>query len=859
MRLKIFLAFTLVLMSCNVMAQKRIYLANDEHTDYFWTNDDVAYRGAFIDMLDFYLALADTTAGNPTDFQSRFFADGSLWFYEYQHNKTSAEWNNLLAHWRSGHIRAAMNPLVILYGGSPAEAALRSMYYAGALERRYGLDFNLAISMENQAMPWGLASLWAGSGVKYSWKGVCNCASQISAPGNREHSMYWYTGPDGQRILFKWYPLLNDSQSIGGYAEAYYPSTVIPNFVNSVPFNNAIPYTVTGVFGFGWDRFQTTTNEFVTTAQAQSNGLQRVIVSNQEDFFTDFEQTYGNGLPSEAYSYGNEWELYSASMPEVSARVKRSLEKLRAAEALAAILSQYQPSILDGRADARIKAFLDFGLYWEHDWTGDGIVARTTRANWQRTLVGEIEAYVNSLYDDSAQALAKLIPEPTGTRRYYVFNPLGWSRSDYADLPYSDLAPIHVVVAGTSTELPSQRVTVGGQAFLRVWVDNIPAVGYRVLEIASGAGATFSAAATVNNTIIDNANYQITFSPRGAITSWIDKQHSNRELANTIGGRNLNDLGAGAGGDTLSVENSGPVSVTLLATSSAPYAHTTRLTLDLGGIRIALENRISQGFGSALPTWGYAFNLSSPNVHHEEVGAIIDARLNTVGGNYASRQMRYDWLTLNHYADIGQANASVGAVLSNWDTLFFQLGNSTTSSLDTSRAIIKPLVGGQVDGTSLGIQNQGGDTNFLQRFALTARTSYSAVNAMKFALEHQNPLIAKELTSDGNRLPADQFSALTISDPNVLLWAFKPAEEGTNQGLIARLWNLSAQAVTTNLSLAPFSIRSANETTHVETDGASLPVNAGSISLNFATQQIKTVRLRNSDLIFMNGLESDGW
>src|SRR3974377_2549755 len=29
-------------------AQKRIYIAPDDHTDYFWTEDDVAYSSAFL-------------------------------------------------------------------------------------------------------------------------------------------------------------------------------------------------------------------------------------------------------------------------------------------------------------------------------------------------------------------------------------------------------------------------------------------------------------------------------------------------------------------------------------------------------------------------------------------------------------------------------------------------------------------------------------------------------------------------------------------------------------------------------------------------------------------------------------------
>ena len=32
----------------------RIYIANDDHTDFMWTTDADSYAGAFVDLLDFH-------------------------------------------------------------------------------------------------------------------------------------------------------------------------------------------------------------------------------------------------------------------------------------------------------------------------------------------------------------------------------------------------------------------------------------------------------------------------------------------------------------------------------------------------------------------------------------------------------------------------------------------------------------------------------------------------------------------------------------------------------------------------------------------------------------------------------------
>jgi alpha-mannosidase len=56
-----------------------------------------------------------------------------------------------------------------------------------------------------------------------------------------------------------------------------------------------------------------------------------------------------------------------------------------------------------------------------------------------------------------------------------------------------------------------------------------------------------------------------------------------------------------------------------------------------------------------------------------------------------------------------------------------------------------------------------------------------------------------------------------VSDPNVVLWALKPAEDGPSQGVVARLWNLSGEPREFSLSV-PASASRAKRATHIETD-----------------------------------------
>ncbi len=831
-------------------AQRRIYIAPDDHTDYFWIADDVTYRQSFLTMIDYYLNKMDETASNPSDHQMRWECDGSLWMWEYERNRTQAQFDRFINRIRDGHMSVPLNALVLVNGGAPAEAVLRGMYYPGLIERRYNVRFPMAIAMENQTHPYGLTSLWAGAGAKYSWKGVCGCASNVTQLSDRDREIYYCGGRDGSKVLMKWHsvfpnPIVGSAnRNFGGYSEAFDPLQSILFAETNSNFQLRYPYPVIGAFGRGWDDLQYTSDEFVTVAQQNSTPSRRVIVSNQEDFFRDFEANYGNQLETFSAAYGNEWDALVASLAEVSARVKRSTENLRSADALAAIVSFNNPAFMDSRTAERDRAMLDLGLYFEHDWTADGPISRTRRADWNRRVESEITSYVDKLSSDAREELGKQISTTAGQSRFFVFNPLSWERTDFADIPFRAKRTVHVVDVASGQQVPSQIVSYGNQRYLRVLASNVPSVGYRVFEIRSGAGTQFSNAAAVNGNVIDGANYRVTLNGDGSIQSIADHTRGDREIVRQIGGKVMNDLGGDRSG-RISVENSGPVSVTLRAISSSPVAHTTRVTFYRNIDRVDIDNRITQNFGD-LKTWSNSFEINSPDVWHEEVGAVIRAKLLSQGGHYSPKNARYDWLTMNHFADVSDGAAgNFGVTLSNRDAYFMKLGGSSSSTLDTATPQINILAGGQIDGPALGIPNQGGDSFFMQRFALTTHGNFDQTAAMKFALEHQNPFVSGMIDPAGGArpLPSTTYSLLQITNPNVLLWAVKPAEDGISRGIVARVWNQSNAPAGYSLGMSR-SIMSADLLTHIETFVSSANVSNGILNATANQQQIQTHLLR---------------
>lgn len=823
---KFFWSLVLCMQIVFSFAQQRIYIANDDHTDYYWRADGPTYHAAFIEMIDFYIEAADSTMQNKPEFQSRFNCDGSYWMWIYEQNKTPEEFYELIKKIRSGHISIPLNPLISLTGGVPVEALLRGMYYAGRIERRYGLRFQLAYAIENQTMPLGLVSLFRGSGAKFTWHGVCACHTRI--PDIREprpHDIYWWKGLDGEKMLKKWYSFEKHPRSLGGYAEARDPReavAIMQNRLNTPQY----PYSVGGVFGKGWDDLKTLTYEFVEVAKELTTEDLQVIVSNEKDFFEDIQSCYGDEIPVFNASFGNDWDLHMASAQELVSRVKRAVEKLRTAEALAAVVSLHQPGFMDSFITARDQAYMDLGVFYEHNWISNSEwVAKDVRLNWSESLAENIENYVNQLYQEAKIALSSMIAK-TNDNQFFVFNPLGWERNDYADIPYQGGLPVHVIDLITGQEVPSQVIRLDRQQHIRILAESIPSLGYKIYQVKQGSGKEFDKMvfSTPDHRTLENSFYTIHIDSMGLISGLLDKTNNYRELISgpysSLANRLVRKSPHGqlitpdehiTPDISIEVENSGSVSTTILIRSTIPLQHTSRITLFRDIDRIEIRNEIEENFGDVL-TWEFPFDIDDPVVWHEELGAIIKARLLSQGGHYAESHSRYEWLSANHFIDIG--NEEAGITLSNSDLSFFQLGESTISYLDSITPVIKMLSGYKHPNPDFGYPNQGGYDHFLQRFALQPHNGYDQTRAMKFALEHQNPLVAYNVSHGLELLSEPSYSLLNIDNPDIILWALKPSDSGIENTITARVWNMKDTAVSFHFtgSLIP-----EKEMTHIET------------------------------------------
>ncbi len=826
----VFVLLISVIRSYSQDTLKHLYLGNDTHTDLMWNGTEEDWYRYNLDMAKFYLKIGEDTKDKPIEARSKWNYDVAWTIYMLERKASPDLFARIIDQIKRGQASVPLNFTLAVYGASTTESVLRSFYYSGYLERKYGLDIDLAVCQENATIPLGLASLWAGSGARYSWRGVCNCATKINTIGKRDHEIYWYTGLDGNKVLMKWYSSYGWNADLGGYAEMLEPTVAVQK-MDKLCGSDGYPYKIAGAFGKGWDNIHNYSYDLAWGLGHRTLQGTKLYLSNQVDFFTHFEKIYSSSLPEVTLSYGNEWEINLASLAEVSGKLKRSMEKLRTAEALAVVASDGIAGMFS-RLERKKQDFIyGISVYNLHGWTADGPIDRHLFADYMRKRQQEVSSYVDTLQSLALEELGKRINAGDSEDAVFVFNPLNIERDGFVDIPVEkDYNSVR--------DLESRKLYMGmvrseeGKKVLRVRVEDIPSVGYRLFKLETNKPEATENVFRFSGSKLETPFYSVKFSKSGAISSLFDKKLKKewaKGLLNNPGSRNIES------GDKIRILEKDNSHISLICRSGDPVKHESIITFYADDPRIDFRNTIMQNFDSLLH-WSFAFNIDAPEVWHEEVGAIIKAKTASAGGHYADRMARYDYLSLNHFLNIGNSSESI--TLSNSDCLFFRLGNSTPSFLDQNSSVVHILVGGQVN-ENLGMIRQDGDTLFNQSFSLLPHGhSFNAGESMRFSLEHQNPLVAGKAGSSGD-LDEKKYSLLTTDNRDLILWTMKPGED---DGVAMRFWNMGDNPVSSDLRLN-MPVFKAMHSSHVETDIREIPVKGNIITIDLNQKELKTYRI----------------
>ena len=513
----------------------RVIIANDTCPDVTWGFSETQVRQAFADLIAAHLDEMTRTDAMPPEDRDHYNATAFIEVEAFL-EKYPLRQAELLRRIREGRICVSPFLCNSLWGFQSVEGALRTFYPARRMEREHGMPIDVAEHIELPSLPWGMATLMAGCGIR--WTSVPFMDYDTTFQGLNNPPLFRLKGPDGSevRVRLDAWASLKTSYYQGGYllkdpkrvaAEwiphyaglgAAYPLRTIfasgtHSDINPNSYKQARGFA-DGIIGY---------NAAGTNAAKLVNGTLAQFCAE-----VDRVETASPFLPELCGDFGQSWQCWPVSLARTVAALRENERAFLAAESLVVLASRARPGLVTQTRSDREKGEWFWAMLSDHAWNGADAKNRRHNAELRRNWASRFAAVSQHLTD---QAWTQLGLEPD-SRHVTVFNPLSFSR----DILMECAVPAGVRgVEGRSSQIASE----GPQRNLLFVARAVPAFGFREYTLKTKedrpTAPFFSAAATT----LEGPFYRLRVDPAtGGLASLIHKA-SGQELVNGNWGRSL--------------------------------------------------------------------------------------------------------------------------------------------------------------------------------------------------------------------------------------------------------------------------------------------------------------------------------
>ena len=763
-----------------------VYLLPHSHVDIGYTHVQSEVEKAQWKYLEMGMEAAKQSANNPPGARFKWNVE-VLWAVDSYLRQATPEKQQAFF----DAVKAGQVGLQALYGNEltglcRSEELLRLTGYAQKLSQRIGVPIESAMITDVPGYTWGMVPAFAHSGVKY-WSIGPNGGDRIgyttAAWGDKP---FWWIGPNGKDKVLVW-------MTGTGYYRVFSSGENLMNYLGRLE-QSGYPYDFVQVRHCLGDNgapdvtFADTVKQWNAT-----HAYPKLVIATTEDMFHDFEQRYGDRIPTAQGDFTPYWEDGAPSSARETALNRAAADRLTQAETLFAMLN---PKVYP--AEDFYQAWRNVILYDEHTWGAHNSISQPDLAfvkdQWKCKQSFALDAGKQSR-DLLDKALGGTLSSATSS--VDVFNTASWPRTDLVTLRKETKGD--AVRDESGQAVPSQRLSTGELVFL---ARDVPSFGARRFTIAAGAPGARGKAAVSGLTLATTALTVKLDENSGDIVS-LRSATLDAELADGP----VNNYLSLPGGDVKNVKPSGPAKVTvkeagplvvsLVAESDAPgcnrLAREVRLVDGLDRVEIVdlVDKKAVRSVEGVH--FGFSFNLPDPQVHINSPGTIGQPEVDQLPGACKN------WFCVERWVDI--SNPVRGVTWATADAPLMELGGLTANlprgqpDPDAYLKTIKPS--SKIYSWAMNNHwhtnyraDQEGPTWF--HFAIRPHGAYDPVAATRFGIESTQPLVVAPASGQ-----APVASRLSLEPAHVLATAFKPSDDG--KALIVRLFNPTSQPQTTRL------------------------------------------------------------
>ncbi|HEX5284217.1 MAG TPA: polysaccharide lyase family protein [Bryocella sp.] len=829
-------------------------------------------------------AIQDRVVDEAMDFTKqvpdfRYSTDGSWVLDQFMQTRSAADRERLLTAMRKQEIFVPAEYANLLTGFPTAETLIRSLYYSANFSREHGTPFNYADITDVPSYSWSYASILAAAGIKYFVAGPNGRETHapVLIQGHlNENSPFWWEGPDGKKVLF-WYSRHYWEMGIffGTPPDISVAYQTVPLLL--APYQRP-GYRSDSMIVYGSQ--QENTDLFPQQASFASAWNEKYAYPKMEysgfyDAMKKITAPFGDDLPTVRGDGGPYWEDGIASTAELSALERRTESRGPSVEQLATVSSLVNPHLAADK-ERLDRMWRDMVLMDEHTWTSHDSVKEpiSDETAVQSAVKKNYVTDASTIADFVAQnSMANLADSISASRKsVIVFNTLNWKRSGVVTF---DLHHGEVLVDSTTGKVMPVEILTKGNALSRVRfvASEVPGNGYKVFEIRKGTAAQESKVTQSN--ILENSFYRVTLDPStGTVQSIFDKELK-KELVNQNSPYRFGQYLYVTGGDkqpnSLQTFRMVPIPPELQVTGS----HGGRLissvhTADgwVARMESTDENTPSVRVEIRLPEhekkvefvediskqkvlakeavyFAFPFAMDHPEFNFEIQNGVVNPAKDMYPG------AGHEWFSVQHWVSVQQDGVS-GTIMP-LDAGLVTLGDiyrgRWPSHFEDRNGTVFSYAMNNTWNTNYDA-GQGGETEL--RYVVTSAPSTDPVALSRMGWEAATPLESDEITHqdkavDSQRLlNGKQGRFLEIDDPNVVVEAWKPAEDG--KGTMLRLLDLGGAERTVSVRTPLLKLSSVIETDAVERDEHQL-VSDGShaFSVTVHPHEIVTVRIIGAD------------
>jgi hypothetical protein len=811
-----------------------VYITNDNCPDYTWGYTEEQTRQAFADIVRAHLDEMNRTDAQEPGNRDRYnmaVTQEALCFVE-RYPEREAE---LVRRIKEGRVFVSPFLCNSLWALHSSECTLRILYPARRLERKWGIPIDVAEHIEEPSLPWGMAPLLAGAGIRWLSVPFYHYDSTFNTLENPP--LFVLEGPDGSRlrvILDPW--ASNKASYTQGASILQKPETLLgewlPHYAalgRSYPLHAVLasgthgdiaPHSGSQARGFA---------EAIIRYNAAAGAHPKLVNATVPQFCAAIDRAEMERPfpPTLRGCFGHSWDLWPVSLAKYGADMRQAERTYLAAETLLAVAAWDQPGLREATRPDRERAEWCWAMLSDHAWNGTNEQNRRHNADLRRKWAAEFG-------DIGARLLARgwtAVGLSSDAETVTLFNSLSFPRSGLVRIPLTRDIDTAVIDGRT---IPDQVIQEGNERFLYFVPPEIPAFSFRQARLRSGQATGGRADLSATATGLESRYYRLTMDAQtGSVSSLVHKTSGHElgvpgphGLCHTLffdghehGLENVAIEVVAAGPVLARVKITGTVEGIAVANFITVYAELDQVDFDLRVHKpvTAKEQRLCHVF--PIVPRGAELRIETPGA---VLRPYVQPRGDLLPGADTRRFAVQGFVDTSFAGGFGVTIAPLDAFVLRQD-----LGSLTFEALGNDQNYREV------------VQDQDGVTDFRFRYVLRGHTNgYNNAETVAWSRSVATPLV-----SIPGSLPPERVirPMIQLDGSRAVATCLKPADGAGSPGCILRLWEVAGRSEPIRIGLKGCS--KAIATDLLERDQHELPIANGRIEAKVNPYGFCSIRL----------------